>query len=469
MANHGEWVGNLGYIAFATETTPGTAVTPTVFGLLDNETMTTSYNLEDQMPISGTPVETYQVLPGLRDHKGDIEIVAEPNTAVELIDCLLTRGTQLTTYTFTVTSANATAGATYTNNSITFTVSTTIASQTTLVTTAAGAPLTSGTLTKVSGTGDATITFSAFTTGSTTWPFTLNGLTNPKSKTIDISMGNIVKRFVGVQASKITPTFSKNLLNLKASISALGSFQGAVIASQTGSGPYTVNFDPTYDTNPTGKLVVGDLVRFYDAGTTASVCDATVASIVTGTQITVTVVTGAMTLIGAGDIMHLRPATQTLTLLSPFLWSNTQHCFGATAATALTASQTRLEQSTAWEVDYAFESDNGSQRSGSADPASLVRTTAKTAFNIKKYFDTPDDIINFNQTNKTACVIRHFAGANNIYELRITLNHLVTDDPIPKVKAKAVNYASIKYKTQYDNTDGQEFDIKVINNLTTIG
>lgn len=64
-------------------------------------------------------------------------------------------------YSFTVSSANATAGATYTNNGVTFTVESTIASATTLVAYASGIPTASGTLTKVSGTGDSTITFSA--------------------------------------------------------------------------------------------------------------------------------------------------------------------------------------------------------------------------------------------------------------------------------------------------------------------
>lgn len=66
-------------------------------------------------------------------------------------------------YVFTVTSANATVGATYTNNGHTYTVAATIAAQTTLVVTGPADPLTSGTLTKATGTGDATITFSAFT------------------------------------------------------------------------------------------------------------------------------------------------------------------------------------------------------------------------------------------------------------------------------------------------------------------
>lgn len=63
---------------------------------------------------------------------------------------------------FTVTAANATAGATYTNNGQTFTVAATIAGATTLQSVGTGNPAASGTLTKASGTGDATITFSAF-------------------------------------------------------------------------------------------------------------------------------------------------------------------------------------------------------------------------------------------------------------------------------------------------------------------
>jgi hypothetical protein len=65
-------------------------------------------------------------------------------------------------FTFTVSSANATTGAVYSNNGVNFTVVSTIVSGTTLVATGSSAPLTSGTLTLVSGTGDATITFSAY-------------------------------------------------------------------------------------------------------------------------------------------------------------------------------------------------------------------------------------------------------------------------------------------------------------------
>lgn len=73
-----------------------------------------------------------------------------------------TTGTYGASYWFTVTSANATAGATYTNNTQTFTVARTISAGTLLLCTSTGAPASSGTLTKATGTGDATITFSAF-------------------------------------------------------------------------------------------------------------------------------------------------------------------------------------------------------------------------------------------------------------------------------------------------------------------
>lgn len=68
-------------------------------------------------------------------------------------------GTYYPTYAFFCASANATSGATYTNNGQTYTVSKTIAGGTVLTATGTGAPLSSGTLTKASGTGDATIAF----------------------------------------------------------------------------------------------------------------------------------------------------------------------------------------------------------------------------------------------------------------------------------------------------------------------
>lgn len=65
-------------------------------------------------------------------------------------------------YAFIITSGSATAAATYTNNSITYTVMKTVASATLVYMTGSNVPLTSGTLTKASGTGDATLTFTSY-------------------------------------------------------------------------------------------------------------------------------------------------------------------------------------------------------------------------------------------------------------------------------------------------------------------
>lgn len=68
-------------------------------------------------------------------------------------------GTFNKSYIFAITAGNATIGATYTNNTFTFTVVATVASAAQVIMTGSGAPSASGTLTKASGTGDATITF----------------------------------------------------------------------------------------------------------------------------------------------------------------------------------------------------------------------------------------------------------------------------------------------------------------------
>lgn len=73
-----------------------------------------------------------------------------------------TSATQNEIFAFTVSSASATVGATYTNNSTTFTVYATVSSSTLIYLSGSGNPTASGTLTKTGGTGDSTITFSSF-------------------------------------------------------------------------------------------------------------------------------------------------------------------------------------------------------------------------------------------------------------------------------------------------------------------
>lgn len=83
-----------------------------------------------------------------------------PGNTLPTQTTLTTTGTP-TGYLFTCSTANATVGATYTNNTQTFTVLATLASGTMLFCSATGAPTSSGTLTKNTGAGDSTITFSA--------------------------------------------------------------------------------------------------------------------------------------------------------------------------------------------------------------------------------------------------------------------------------------------------------------------
>lgn len=70
-------------------------------------------------------------------------------------------GTYNLRYVFFASSCNATVNATYTNNGVTYTVIATVAAGTQVIMSGSSAPTTSGTLTFVSGTGDATITFFA--------------------------------------------------------------------------------------------------------------------------------------------------------------------------------------------------------------------------------------------------------------------------------------------------------------------
>lgn len=107
------------------------------------------------LSFSGGPVTT----------SGTITASLTPPTVQKFTD----NTTGSTTYIFVVTSANATAGAVYTNNAHSFTVLGTISGSTFLFTSGGflNPPTSTGTLTKSSGTGDSTITFSSNIKGGT--------------------------------------------------------------------------------------------------------------------------------------------------------------------------------------------------------------------------------------------------------------------------------------------------------------
>lgn len=69
-------------------------------------------------------------------------------------------------YTFTIASSTVTQGTVYSNNSQTYICTTAIAAQTSMQMGGTGAPSSSGTLTLVSGSGPATIAFSAVSTSA---------------------------------------------------------------------------------------------------------------------------------------------------------------------------------------------------------------------------------------------------------------------------------------------------------------
>ena len=391
-----ERLANFGYLGLVKEVTKGTALTPTDFVPLYKENMSTEWNLVDDNPIAGNKWARYQVLPGMRAHKGDFEVMAEPNTTARFVDMLLTKGT--------------TTGA-----------------------------------------------------GPFTHPFTLSSATNPNSYTVDVSSGNQVFRFYGVEASKLTPTWDKTEMHLNVTVSALGSFMGRTIATVTTT---TLTLDTTYDPAPNKGLVTGDLVRIYKSATGATL-DTTIAT-VAGDGITVTLGASAAAF-AAGDTITLRPATPTYTNLVPFLWPKTQFCFGATASAALSAVQTRLESGSNWEIVHKFEADSGAERSGAFDPAALVRTQGDATFKIKKFFDTPEDVQQFLSIAKNSCVIRHYSGATNQYELRVTLNDLRIKMGVdPKADTGKILYADIEYSPVYSQTDAQAVDVKMLNNLSAI-
>ncbi len=140
-------------------------------GTVTSVAMTVPTALFASSPVSGSPVTTSGTLAPTLATQTAQTFFSGPSSGsaatptfkaltAPTIQKFLTTGTT-TGYLFTVSSANATVGATYTNNGNTYTVLGTISAGTQLFCSQASAPAASGTLTKASGTGDATITFSS--------------------------------------------------------------------------------------------------------------------------------------------------------------------------------------------------------------------------------------------------------------------------------------------------------------------
>jgi hypothetical protein len=330
-------------------------------------------------------------------------------------------------------------------------------------------------------TGDATLVFEPNTaeklgnmmlavgskTGSN--PYTSTAvLGTPKTYTLDIYDGSAtVQRYFGCQVEKLSMSVSENEVQIKPTISALGSFTGRVATGVTGSSPYVIALDTTYDPAPTTGIVVADKMSYISAA--GVVTSFTVSAVSSTTISTTTLVTFT-----AGDTVALAAQTPSFNLLpQPALWTNTVFGTGATAAAALTnatiANQLRVEPGSTWEISFPFKDNKGEHRSGGQDPAALLRKPAEVSLTVKKFWQGTADVAAFNSMTKSAWVIRHFcySGANT-YEIRVTFNNVTTDDPTPSYKAGEINYSEIKYIARQDPTDGAAFSMTFVNANATL-
>lgn len=292
--------------------------------------------------------------------------------------------------------------------------------------------------------------------GPYTHPFVLSDPQN--YYTLDLLKGEVVFRFFGVQAETVTSGYDKNKMTFDVNVTAKGSFSVRTVASVSTT---ALTLDTLYDPAPAYGLLANDLVRIYKADMSAFL-DTHVVSI-SGAVVTLN---DDATGYGVGSLIFLRTqGTPTFNTLNPFLWTRTQYQFADTAANALSAAQTNMEQGTKWTVTYAFENKEGARRSGSFDPVSLPRLQGEAQLTAKLFFDQPFGYARFVDVSTRACVIRMFSGSND--ELRITLNSLIRKTSKVPLETNKIIYDEIEYEAIYNNSDSQGFDVKVINGLSS--
>ncbi len=292
--------------------------------------------------------------------------------------------------------------------------------------------------------------------GPYTHPFTLSTTDNPNSYTVDIKRGRFVYRFFGVEARAISAEFEDNSMRLNASVSALGMFAPSEI---TNVNTNTLTLSTAFSSTPTKGLVASDLIRIFRANGT--VVDTTVSSL-TDTTVTVASAGSAQN----GDIVCIRPATPTYSLVDVFQFARSQFKFGADASAALSANHTPVQEGSGWNIIHAMLPDEGRKASGSHDPVSLVRGLGDIEINTRIFHDTPDDERRFVAHEKRAIVISHLAGTG--YELRITGNNLAIAEKPVNLEVGEVLFSEAVFKARYDTSDGAMFGVTVINNIATI-
>jgi hypothetical protein len=214
--------------------------------------------------------------------------------------------------------------------------------------------------------------------------------------------------------------------------------------------------------------VVGDTLVFVKVtgGTSDTYEEKTISAVnVNGTGVTVSALSGTFT---TGDYCYIKKQTLTPTLGEPFKWSAAKFYFGDTAAAALTASETKVEQGSGVEIIHEFNVDGGEKRSGSLDPAALVRKAFDVDIKIKKSFDDYKDFERFISIRKRALVIKFLStiiSGTDRNEVRVTINNIKIKDAPNPLKTGEIIYLDAAFSPQFDASDAQALDIKVINDV----
>ena len=165
-------------------------------------------------------------------------------------------------YVFTITSPSVapTNGALYTNNNGTFVCDYT--SGTTFVAFGSSDPSTTGTLTKVSGTGDATLTFSAFTTQA--------GIINNTGATIDTSVGRL-RIQSGTNSAGYAFITAKKIVRYRAGMGTVARFTPVYTAGVASNVQYfgigTISNNALYDGFYIGYNGTAFGIAYYNSGT----------------------------------------------------------------------------------------------------------------------------------------------------------------------------------------------------------
>lgn len=299
-----------------------------------------------------------------------------------------------------------------------------------------------------------------------THPFTVdNDTPTSKSYTIEILKGDVIYRFYGVEISRMGFTFEDNVMKLNLNVSALGQFSIAPISSAATT---AVVLATDYDDAPNKGVVAGDTLVFVKVtgGTSDTYEEKTVSAVNTnGTGITVASLSGTYT---TGDYCYIKKQTLTPTLGEPFKWSGTKFYFGDTAAAALAGSETKVEKGSIAEIIHEFNTDGGEKLSGSLDPAKLIRKQVDVDVKVKKSFEDYKEFERFISLRKRALVIRFFStiiSGSDKNELRLTINNIkMKDAPVP-LKTGEIIYLDAAYSPQYDTSDSQGMDVKLINDV----